>query len=138
MRIAIDARKISDTGIGRYIENLINNLLLIDKENEYFLFHGAGRISIIMIFLCDAVTKVEERAGKYSIWEHWSLARKSAQTWASSCFHAPHYVLPIGMRCRSVVTIHDLSYILLDPSFGWLARGYANLMIRWAIFEGQR
>ncbi|VAX20472.1 hypothetical protein MNBD_NITROSPINAE03-183, partial [hydrothermal vent metagenome] len=38
MRIGIDARKIADSGIGRYTQNLIEKLLEIDNLNEYVLF----------------------------------------------------------------------------------------------------
>lgn len=38
MRIGIDARIIFRRGVGRYIENLVKNLLEIDRENEYFVY----------------------------------------------------------------------------------------------------
>lgn len=44
MKIAIDASQIIyGTGVSRYIENLILNLLKIDKENEYLVFGGSLR-----------------------------------------------------------------------------------------------
>ena len=38
MKIGIDARLWNQKGIGRYIRNLVLNLLLIDKKNSYVLF----------------------------------------------------------------------------------------------------
>ena len=38
MKIGIDARLWSQTGVGRYIRNLVINLQKIDKKNEYVLF----------------------------------------------------------------------------------------------------
>ena len=38
MRIGIDARLYNQTGVGRYIKNIILELQNLDKENEYFLF----------------------------------------------------------------------------------------------------
>ena len=38
--IAIDARKLSDFGIGTYTRNLINALSEQDRENQYVLFAG--------------------------------------------------------------------------------------------------
>ncbi|OGG26742.1 hypothetical protein A2960_01050 [Candidatus Gottesmanbacteria bacterium RIFCSPLOWO2_01_FULL_39_12b] len=38
MRIGIDARLISQTGVGRYIRNLIASIKLLDYENEYFIY----------------------------------------------------------------------------------------------------
>ena len=38
MKIGIDARFYSVTGIGRYVKNLISELEKLDKENEYVIF----------------------------------------------------------------------------------------------------
>ncbi len=38
MRIGIDARLYSQTGVGRYLRNLIPNLAKIDKKNEYLVY----------------------------------------------------------------------------------------------------
>ena len=38
--IAIDARKLSDFGIGTYTRNLIAALGELDQENQYILFAG--------------------------------------------------------------------------------------------------
>ena len=37
MRVAIDARKLHDFGIGTYIRNLLRHLARIDTTNEYVL-----------------------------------------------------------------------------------------------------
>lgn len=37
MKILIDGRGIKKTGIGRYIEDTLKEILLIDKQNEYLL-----------------------------------------------------------------------------------------------------
>ncbi|MGK7344986.1 MAG: glycosyltransferase family 4 protein [Candidatus Nitrospinota bacterium M3_3B_026] len=126
MRIGIDVRKIDDTGIGRYIENLVESLLKVDEENEYVLFftpEGIGRRE----YPEGRVTKVVERAGKYSVEEHITLAR-SAKRAGLDLFHAPHYVLPFFMRTPSVVTVHDLIHVAA-PGFNPIARVYARLMI---------
>ncbi len=38
MKIAIDARKWRDNGIGTYVRNLVRHLAQIDRETTYFLF----------------------------------------------------------------------------------------------------
>ncbi len=44
MKIAIDCSQIIyGTGVSTYVENLVKNLLLVDKENEYILFGGSLR-----------------------------------------------------------------------------------------------
>lgn len=130
MKIGIDARKIGDTGIGRYIENLVGELVAADSRHRYVLFMTPGDI-LRYKYPPDRVTMVKERAGKYSLAEHWSLASKAAAA-GIDLFHAPHYVLPYFMRIKSVVTVHDIIH-LLDPSFGFAARTYAKVMIQSAI-----
>lgn len=45
MRIGIDISQLAyvDTGVGNYLENLIQNLLKIDKKNEYVFFFSSMR-----------------------------------------------------------------------------------------------
>ena len=38
MKIGIDCRLWNETGVGRYIRNLVLNLQKIDKKNDYVLF----------------------------------------------------------------------------------------------------
>ena len=38
VRIAIDARKLHDFGIGTYVQNLLRHLARLDAESEYVLF----------------------------------------------------------------------------------------------------
>jgi len=38
MKIGIDARMLGYSGIGRYTENLIREILQIDKKNQYVVF----------------------------------------------------------------------------------------------------
>ncbi len=130
VRIGIDARKIEDTGIGRYIENLIDGLLAIDSGHEYTLFMEPSAIDRFE-YLADRVQIVPETAGKYSLQEHYSLAKKASDM-KLDLFHAPHYVLPFFLKTPSVVTIHDLIH-LISPSFSVMEKIYAKFMIRSAI-----
>ncbi|MBF0633519.1 MAG: glycosyltransferase family 4 protein [Nitrospinae bacterium] len=135
MRIGIDIRKINDTGIGRYIASLVENLLRVDDKNEYVLFldpKDADKFDDLKT----RVTKIIEPSGKYSIAEHFSLPSK-ANRLGLDIFHAPHYVLPFFMKVPSVVTVHDVIH-LLDPAFGLPAREYARFMIRSAVTRARR
>lgn len=130
MRIGIDARKINDTGIGRHIANLVENLLRVDSRNEYILFFDPVDVDKFD-YPKSSVTKIIEPSGKYSIGEHFSLPSK-ANSLGLDIFHAPHFVLPYFMKVPSVVTVHDVIH-LIDPAFGLLAREYARFMIRSAV-----
>ena len=110
MRIAIDARKLRDFGIGTYLRNILIELGRLDQETEYVVLCrpddvGSGDV------LGRNFRMVPETAGNYSIAEQYriplSLARERV-----NLVHEPHYILPPLVRCRSVVTIHDCIHLM--------------------------
>jgi glycosyltransferase involved in cell wall biosynthesis len=110
MRIAIDARKLHDFGIGTYTRNLLRHLARLDPETEYVLLCQQGDLGVAAQ-LGPNFRTVLEPSPNYSIKEQvhvpWVLHREQADL-----FHAPHYVLPPAIRCRSVVTIHDCIHLM--------------------------
>jgi glycosyltransferase involved in cell wall biosynthesis len=110
MRIAIDARKLHDFGIGTYIRNLLRHLARIDQTSEYVLLTAEADLGIAES-LGPNFRTVLESSPNYSVREQihipWVLHREQPDV-----FHAPHYVLPPAVRCRSVVTIHDCIHLM--------------------------
>ena len=47
MRIGIDARLINETGVGRYIRNLVREIGHQDKINEYTIFLKKKNIRVL-------------------------------------------------------------------------------------------
>ncbi len=135
--IAIDARKIRDFGIGTYVRNLIRELAEIDRENTYFVITGAdGRDALKN--LPDNFRVTIQRSPVYSVRELFALSRQLLRL-KVDLYHATHYVLPLIVPCRSVVTIHDIIH-LLYPEFlpNRLAFHYAERMIRRSLQRGDR
>ncbi len=135
MRIGIDVRKIDDTGIGRYIENLVENLLTLDEENEYVLFSSPEGLAKYN-FPTGRVVEVIEASKKYSVSEHFTIPRKASKH-QIDLFHSPHYVLPYFITQPSVVTIHDIIH-LKDRTVGKFAKNYAHVMIGNAVRKSRR
>jgi glycosyltransferase involved in cell wall biosynthesis len=135
--VAIDARKIRDFGIGTYIRNLVRELAELDGENRYVLLTGAPGKEILT-GLPDNFEVVIQRSPVYSMREQlalsWALLRLRVDL-----FHATHYVLPMVVPCKAVVTIHDIIH-LLYPKFlpNRLAFYYAARMIRRSLSRGDR
>lgn len=127
--IGIDARKIRDFGIGTYIRNLVRGLALLDRENKYLLLVGPNGPEALA-GLPDNFQLVREGSKVYSVRELFAL---SWRLWRMDLdlYHATHYVLPLVVPCKSVVTIHDIIH-LLYPEFlpSRLAFFYAQRMIR--------
>jgi len=110
VRIGIDARKLHDFGIGTYIRNLVRNLARIDRETEFVLLCRAEDAAALAD-VGENFRTVVETAGNYSVSEQLKvpLALKREKV---TLFHAPHYVLPPLVSCRSVVTIHDCIHLM--------------------------
>jgi len=135
--IAIDARKLEDFGIGTYVRNLVSWLGKLDRDNQYLLLtHDTERD--FFGDLPDNFEAVYERCPVYSLREllalSWKLFRLDVDL-----YHSTHYVLPLLVPSKVVVTIHDLIH-LLYPEFlpSRLAFFYAQRMIRHSLGRSDR
>lgn len=125
MRIALDARKLRDFGIGTYIRNVLVELARLDQTTEYVLLCKPEDVDM-MPAVGPNFRIVPERAKLYSIGEQirvpMALSRERVQL-----LHEPHYTLPPATRCRSVVTIHDCIHLMFPRALpNRLAYAYAR------------
>jgi glycosyltransferase involved in cell wall biosynthesis len=122
VRIAIDARKLRDYGIGTYVRNLLRHLARLDRTTEYVVLCREEGCAFAAE-LGENFRAVAERSRGYSLREQIAvpldLRREKADL-----FHAPHYVLPPLTPCRSVVTIHDCIHLRF-PQYLPSRLGYA-------------
>jgi glycosyltransferase involved in cell wall biosynthesis len=109
VRIAIDARKLRDYGIGTYIRNLVRHLARIDRSTEYVLIVQPADIEIAAE-LGENFRAVPDWSGAYSLREQLTIPMDLRRE-RVDLFHAPHYVLPPLTPCKSVVTIHDCIHL---------------------------
>jgi glycosyltransferase involved in cell wall biosynthesis len=131
-RIAIDARKWRDYGIGTYVRNLVRHLARLDHETTYYLFCDRQDAATLRDLASNFVPVVDDSAG-YGLKEHLSIPLKLRRL-RVDLFHSPHYVLPLLCPTRAVVTIHDCIHLLFPqylPNRG--AVHYAGFMMRSAI-----
>ncbi len=109
MRIAIDARKLRDYGVGTYVRNLLRHLSRIDRSTEYVLLCRHDDCGVADQ-LGENFRAVPEPSRPYSVREQVSVPLDLRRE-GIDLFHAPHYVLPPLTPCRSVVTIHDCIHL---------------------------
>jgi glycosyltransferase involved in cell wall biosynthesis len=109
VRIAIDARKLRDYGIGTYVRNLLRQLARQDEANEYVVLCRETDCDTVEA-LGPRFRPVPESAGPYSITEQFAIPMDLRRE-SIDLFHAPHYVLPPLTPCTSVVTIHDCIHL---------------------------
>jgi glycosyltransferase involved in cell wall biosynthesis len=109
VRIAIDARKLRDYGIGTYIRNLVRHLARIDRSTEYVLIVQPADVEIAAD-LGENFRTVPDWSGAYSVREQLTIPLDLRRE-RVDLFHAPHYVLPPLVPCKAVVTIHDCIHL---------------------------
>lgn len=115
MRIGIDARLVyyTQAGITQYIERLVESLARVDDETEYMILQSRK----------DRVPLVDRpNFRRVPIWtpchhrlEQWSL-RFEISAFDLDVLHSPDFIPPSAGRFKSVITVHDLAF-LLYPHF---------------------
>jgi glycosyltransferase involved in cell wall biosynthesis len=137
VRVAIDARKLHDYGIGTYVRNLIGELARQDDAAEYVVLCRPADADHVQS-LGPRFEALVERAGNYSVREQMSVPLALARA-KVDLFHAPHYVVSPLTRCPYVVTIHDCIHLRFPqylPSRA--AHFYARTMMTMAARRAER
>lgn len=128
MRIAIDVRRIRDFGIGTYIRNLLRAFAESASPHQFLLIGSPGDAK-----LRDLPANFQHVPHRFS-----DLNRRdhAALPWLIrnldvDLTHIPMNRVPLLLPRPYVVTIHDLSAVLFDPSPGWL-----HQLRRYRFFRG--
>ena len=106
--VALDCRKISDYGVGSYLNGLLEGLC--DLRQPGMVLVGGGEASRIWAARGLGWWHVPQASAAYSLSEQIELPRVARRVTAD-LWHFPHYVTPLLMRDRMVVTIHDLIHL---------------------------
>ena len=105
MKICIDARFYQESGVGRYLRNLISSLKILDKKNIYSIlllpkdyesFNSTSNFR-----------KVLAPFNWYGFAEQFKLPTLLNQL-DLDLVHFPHFNVPVFYKGKFVVTIHDL------------------------------
>lgn len=149
MKIAIDASSVLyGTGVSVYTKNLVENLLRIDKENEYILFGGSLRRiknlkSILSKFKADnreiKVIPIPPTLGDL-IWNRLHTLPIEKLLGDIDVFHSSDWTQPPSAALK-VTTIHDLVPVkfpkLSDPKivstherrFNWVKKEVDRIIV---------
>ena len=128
--IAIDARKYFDFGIGSYLQNLISALPDLRSNHTFSLL--AAPDDLRRIACPEDWTRHSTPYKRYSLGELMLLGRQ-ARRLGADLLHEPHYTLPLGLKGRSVVTIHDIIHLKMPQFFSPAQRAYARTVIGHAV-----
>jgi len=144
MRIGIDARLIAETGIGRYIRNLITELATIDTKNTYVVFLSPDYF--------DAFVLPNARWEKRLCTVHWHTIKeqivmpKIFSREHLDLLHVPYFNVPIFYSKPYIVTIHDLTILhvatgkatTLPKPLYWIRRIGYQLIVRLGVLRATR
>jgi len=120
MLIGIDCRLWNQTGVGRYIRNLVLNLTLIDKKNDYVLFASSEDYDNLKSQISPARNVSASVAGGSSKWRliktdiRWHTVSEQIKfasvlnSYNFDLVHFPYFSVPVFYRKNYVVTVHDL------------------------------
>jgi len=125
VRVCLDARKLWDSGIGTYIRGLLAGFREVGAEMSWDLLVPPGGAALPE---CPAARIHHCGAGNYSLGELFQVSRQANRSGAD-LFHAPHYVIPLGLKPPLVVTVHDLIHLKFPRIFSPLQRAYARWML---------
>ncbi len=115
MRIGIDARLVyyHQAGIGQYIVRLIQALAKIDRTDQFIIFKSRKDQSRI---LSQANFHREDLwTPSHHRFERWALSAELLP-FKLDVLHSPDFIPPSRTRFPSVITVHDLAF-LLYPRF---------------------
>ena len=129
MNLTIDARLISSSGIGVYLQNIIKNDLLLNYDVALIHKHADKH------YFNDIRSRsklIEYNAELYSINE---LLNTPAKTRNTDIFWSPHYNVPlVNFASRlKLVTIHDVFHLAYYHTLSAAQKIYAKLMINRAV-----
>jgi glycosyltransferase involved in cell wall biosynthesis len=118
VKIAVDARRIRDFGVGTYIRNLLQALATLDSPHEYHLICSeedkAQFAGLPQNFHCVIYNRRDS-----SRLDHLELPRVIRRLGADLT-HIPFHRVPLLMPKPYLTTIHDLSSLFFDDASGLL------------------
>lgn len=109
MKILIDGRGIKKTGIGRYIENTLAEILKIDKSTQYELLLRNEDLKKLEL-KADNLEYVMTTANFFGFKEQTEILSIINQR-KPDLVHFTNFNFPVGYGGKFVITIHDLTLL---------------------------
>ncbi len=140
MRIGIMGRSLraQQAGVGRYTRNLIEAMCEEFPGNNPTVFltqdHTAlSRQDFTPVRAPFPTPNEYTRA----FWEQTVVPREVHRR-KIDLYHSPNYILPLALRCPSVVTVHDVIFRSQPGFHRWQSRLYLSFFTAWAVRRANR
>ncbi|ASU33678.1 glycosyltransferase family 4 protein [Mucilaginibacter xinganensis] len=129
MKIGYDAKRLflNNTGLGNYSRWLVKNIAQHYPGNQYFLYTPRLKANNSLDFLHNA-GQIKTVTPKSKLFTSWWRSRgivKNLKQDGIEIYHGLSHELPAGIRqtgIKTIVTVHDLIFMRLPESFGWINR----------------
>jgi glycosyltransferase involved in cell wall biosynthesis len=136
MRILIDGRMISNTGIGRWLQNVVVHLMRIKSDHKITVL--VNRNSEHVRSFRVQTWPLQFSTPIYSIREQIVLPLLLGNE-RPDVVHFPNFNVPLVDRTPTVVTLCDLIYYIYPQACpSWIGHQYARFMIRAAARKARR
>ncbi|MFH1233869.1 MAG: glycosyltransferase family 1 protein [Patescibacteria group bacterium] len=148
MIIGIDARFYGpiSKGLGRYTQEIVDNIIKIDKVNKYVIFLGPENYQTFNVIDSDYTNSAHpNRVKKVMVNIRWYGFKEQLlfpfYIWREhlDLMHFPHFNVPLACPVKFIVTIHDLILIkyptLRATTLNWLFYKIKNLVYRLVILS---
>lgn len=136
MHILIDGRMISNTGIGRWLQNVVGHLTRIKSDHKITVL--VNRDSEDVRSFQTETSQLQHSAPIYSIREQIVLPLLLVNK-RPDVVHFPNFNVPLADRTPAVLTLCDLIYYMYRQACpSWIGHQYARFMIRAAARKARR
>jgi glycosyltransferase involved in cell wall biosynthesis len=105
MRVGFDARWYNDSGVGVYVAELLQAMAAASPSAFELVVYEDPRNRVPLLD-GQRVSRIPVAAARYSVAEQLELRRR-ARLDKLDVFHSPFYVIPLGLGCPVIVTLHD-------------------------------
>ena len=106
MKIGIDCRLWYETGVGRYIRNLVDELSMIDTKNDYILFFRKDEFETVPLPGKNFQKRLADV--RWHTLKEQTAFKKILNEEMLDLVHFPYFSYPVGYKGKFVITIHDL------------------------------
>ncbi len=138
MHVLIDARMVTarNFGIGRYVFNLLDNLIDLDKTNRYSLIVNDDYLAELTknasnFNLIKAKAKWLSLSGQIEV----PMIIKRVKP---DLFHAASFSVPFIQPCPTVATIYDLIHVIFPGHYSFIHKIYYGIFLKSVIKQAKR
>jgi glycosyltransferase involved in cell wall biosynthesis len=139
MKIGYDAKRLflNNTGLGNYSRWLVKNMAQNYPDNEYFLYTPKVKANNRLSFLNNysSIKTVTPKSKLFTSWWRSKGVVNDLLHDRINIYHGLSHELPTGIKqsgIKTVVTVHDLIFMRLPDSFGWINRRIYTAKVSYA------